>query len=680
MHEIIYHLSNNKSAVFLREMKMNRIEELCKILKDDIYSKALTQSELRDIAKELNGLISGGAIVLAQVNPHSGNVKANALKAFEWIKRAQMLNVDAVVFPEMYLIGYPIGDFIDRFPVIVEENIEWLNALAQCTDRVKVIIGFVEKNTEKTGKRYYNSVAVLSEGRVERVIRKSLLPNYAEFNDYRHFEPAEINSESRIVSLSGNKTAGIIVCEDGWNDSDFFETNLYEKDPVEVVVNEQSPDYLINCSSSITRAKKEQLKHNMLSFAAKKYKTPIVYVNQVGSGECLSFEGASRVYDENGELIARAKSYEEQFFIVNPLKKQGVIYPLPSGLEKTLTEQKAFSLDHEPDLERTYLTIVQSIRDYFGKSGFKRAVLGLSGGLDSTVCAVLLADALGAENVFGVSMPSKITSEASKNDAKELAGNLGINFTEIPIKDMFDTTRKVFDSVFSEVEKNWDCRFSESFTNDNIQARSRGMILWGIANEFQSCLPIATSDKSELYMGYATINGDMSGGYAPIADVCKTKLFALAKWMNKNRPEKNAIPQAVIEKKPGAELAINPKTNKPLLAEEALMPYEFLDEVIWRVENLQQSMGDMIDVMFKYEQAQLVTKEQKIQWLSKFFRRMSTSHYKWAIMPPSPIVDARSINKAEYKHPTIASKINYNKTSFEEKLAELKNKESVLAK
>ena len=642
----------------------------------DLAQKTLTEQEKIKLSKELKKLLPKGSIVLAQANPTSGDVKGNALKAMDWIKWAQKLDVSAIVFPELFLIGYPIGDFIDKFPVIVEENIEWLNALAlKVTGKTKVIIGFAEFNKNKQGKKYHNSIAVLSEGKIERIIRKSLLPNYAEFNDYRHFEPSEIDSKNRITKIN-NKNAGIIVCEDGWNDYDFFEKNLYAQDPVQTVVEEQHPDFLINCSSSVTRAKKEQLKHNMLSFAAKKHKTPIIYVNQVGSNDSLSFEGASRVYNADGELIAMAKSYQEQFFIVSPTKG-GKIYPLPKGLEKTLNSQKAFTLDHEPDLERTYLTIVQSIRDYFKKTGFKRAVLGLSGGLDSTVSAVLLADALGKENVFGISMPSKITSSESKNDAKELAKNLGINFTEISIKDMFDSTRSKFDEVFSEIEQKWDCRYKESFTNDNIQARSRALILWGVANEFGSCLPIATSDKSELYMGYATINGDMSGGFAPLADVSKTKLFALAKWMNKNREIKNAIPESIIAKRPGAELAINPKTGKPLLAEEALMPYEFLDEVIWRVENLQQSLGDMLEVEFLHEkhlkeQGEPLDKAVKLEWLQKFFRRMSTSLYKWTIMPPSPIVDARSINKAEYVQPIISAKINYHKTSFEEKLNLLK--------
>ncbi len=654
-----------------------KIYELSEKIDKDLLEGNLSEDEKKSIAQEIQELTANGKIVLAQANPTSGDVKGNALKAFEWIKWAQKIEADAIVFPELFLIGYPIGDFIDRFPIVVEENVEWLEALAKKTEsfpKTKVIMGFAEFNKNKTGKKYYNSMAVLSDGKIEKIIRKTLLPNYAEFNDYRHFESAPVNSENRIVTIVNDK-AGIIVCEDGWNDFEFFEKNLYEIDPVAVVA-EAKPDYILNCSASVTRAKKEQLKHNMLGFAAKKHKTPVVYVNQVGSGEALSFEGASRVYNSQGDLIFRAKSYEEQFFIVSPKASQGKIYPLPNGLEKTLNSQKEFSLDHEPDLERTYLTIVQSVKDYFKKTGFKRAVLGLSGGLDSTVNAVLLADALGAKNVFGVSMPSKITSSESKNDASILAKNLGINFTEISIKDMFDSTRKEFDVVFSAVQEKWDCRYKESFTNDNIQARSRALILWGIANEFESCLPIATSDKSELYMGYATINGDMSGGFAPIADVSKTKLFALAKWMNKNRPIKNAIPESIIAKRPGAELAINPKTGKPLLAEEALMPYEFLDEVIWRVENLQQTIADMMGAEFLYEKNQReigepLSEEQKLQWLQKFFRRMSTALYKWTIMPPSPIVDARSVNSSEYKQPIISSKINFHKTSFEEKLADL---------
>ncbi len=645
----------------------DKIKELIDLIDKDLQNSVYTPDERERTAKSYKKFLPENAIVLAQTNPVSGNVKYNALKALKWVNWANLLGVKAVIFPEMFLIGYPFCDFIERFPVVVEECNEWLKALKNFTTETKVIIGFAEFNREKFGKNYYNSAAVLSNGKIETVIRKSLLPTYAEFDDYRHFEPSPVNSKTRITEI-GNKRAGILICEDGWNDFEFFDRNLYSVDPAAVVVKEQKPDFLINCSASVTRAKKEQLKHNMLSFAARKHKTPIIYINQVGAGECLSFEGASRVYDGNGDLIARAKSYEEQFFIVDLDDKKGIIYPLPEGLDKTLNSQKAFSLDHKPDLERTYRTVVQSIRDYFKKTGFERAVLGLSGGLDSTICAVLLTDALGAGNVFGVSMPSKITSDESKNDAKKLARNLGINFIEIPIKDMFDVTHKKFDTLFRNMQKFWDCRYENSFTNDNIQARARAAILWGIANEFEKCIPIATSDKSEIYMGYATINGDMSGGFAPIADVTKTKLFALAEWMNENRELKHAIPKSVIEKHPGAELAINPETGKPLLAEEALMPYEFLDEIIWRVENLHQSINDMIDVKFLYEHTNPVKKDKKIEWLEKFFRRMSFAVYKWSILPPSPIVDARSINNREYRHPIIASGINYKKTTLSEKI------------
>ena len=192
------------------------------------------------------------------------------------------------------------------------------------------------------------------------------------------------------------------------------------------------------------------------------------------------------------------------------------------------------------------------------------------------------------------------------------------------------------------------------------------MLLWGISNEFGSCLPIATSDKSELYMGYATINGDMSGGFAPIADVTKTKLFALARWMNKNRDVKNAIPESIIAKRPGAELAINPKTGKPLLAEEALMPYEFLDEVIWRIENKHESYNEMLNSQFLYEKENNVELSQKIEWLDKFYRRMSTSLYKWSILPPSVLVDARSINKNDYRQPITSCHIDYKGLAEEE--------------
>lgn len=644
-------------------------------------------ADAKVIEKELKELLrpfKKGSIGLAQINPIAGNIEYNAKKVVKYITHAQNIGLDLVVFPELVLMGYPIEDTIDRHPIIVEENIKWLKEIAKITTSTTAIVGFVEprKYDHLTGKKYFNSVAVLQNGKISGIIRKSLLPTYSEFNDYRYIEPSPVVGSQKPETLGSfdensiencPKTNeinglkyGISICEDCWNNKEFFnDTTLYSIDPIEELAQE-NPDVFINCSASPTRAKKEQLKHNMLSFISKKYKTPIVYVNQVGAIDNSSFDGSSRVFDKNGKLLARAKSFTEQFLIVNPHQNLGKIYPLTKGLEKTLTEAKIYTLEYEPDLERTYKTIVQGIRDYFNKTGFKRAVLGLSGGLDSTVCAVLLADAIGAENVFGVSMPSKITSKESKTDAEKLANNLGINFTEAPIKDMVDTTNNCLQDLFKTVESKWNCRYKQSFTMDNIQARSRAIFLWGISNEFDRCLPIATSDKSELYMGYATINGDMSGGFAPIADVPKTKLFALARWLNKNRTVKDAIPEAIILKKPGAELAIDPKTGKPLIAEDALMPYEFLDEVIWRIENKKEHYYDMLESEFLYEKSNTVSKEQKIEWLNKFYRRMSTALYKWSILPPSVIVDSRSINKYDYKQPITSSGINYKGLSESE--------------
>ena len=527
----------------------------------------------QSIIDSIKNIVSdGGYIGMAQINPIAGNIEYNAKKIAKYIKYASKINLDLVVFPELALMGYPIEDTIDRHPVIVEENIKWLKGLAKITTSTTAIVGFVEpRKKDAEGKKYFNSAAILKNGKIEGIVRKSLLPNYSEFNDYRYIEP------SPIVGVQPAETLGIFdkddikpssklydkfgisICEDCWNNKEFFEKNLYEKDPIEELA-EENPKIFINCSASPTRAKKEQLKHNMLSFIAKKYKTPIVYVNQVGAIDNSSFDGSSRVFGANGELIARAKSFEEQFLIVNPEKNIGKIYPLTKGLDKSLTEQKVFTLEYESDLERTYKTLIQGIRDYFKKCGFKRAVLGLSGGLDSTVCAVLMADAIGRENVFGVSMPSHITSQESKSDAEKLAHNLGINFTEATIRPMIDTTTECLNELFETVGKKWNGRFETSFTPDNIQARSRAMFLWGISNEFASCIPIATSDKSELYMGYATINGDMSGGFAPIADVPKTKLFAFARWLNANREQKMQFLRQLYLKNRGQNLRL---TQRP---------------------------------------------------------------------------------------------------------------------
>lgn len=610
-----------------------------------------------------------GSIGIAQINTIAGAIELNAKKIVENIRKAEDLGLDLVIFPENTLLGFPLEDTISRHPFLVDENIKWLKEIARIATKITALVGFLEpiEYDYKQAKKYYSSIAILQNGEIKDVVRKSVIPEFSIFNDLKILEPAkEVGlTKSKLLIVNGTKYA-ITVGEDFLNNKEFFnDKTLYSIDPIAELAKE-NPDVFINCASIPTNAKNESMKQNILSFIAKKYSKPVVFVNQVGAVDKTSFDGTSRVFNKNGELLARAKSYEEDFLIVNPQENIGKINDIPCGLEKAAEDLVSFSLDYENDLERTYKIAIQGIRDYFGKNGFKRAVIGLSGGLDSTVCAVLLADALGSENIFGVSMPSKITSSESKTDAELLANNLGINFTEAPIKDMVTTTNSCLQDLFKKVEGNWDNRYKQSFTMDNIQARSRAMFLWGISNEFGSCLPIATSDKSELYMGYATINGDMSGGYAPIADITKTKLFALARWLNKNREVKNAIPESIILKRPGAELAIDPKTGKPLCAEDALMPYEFLDEVIWRIENRHEHYFDMLDSEFVYEKKNNISKEQKTEWLEKFFRRMGTGLYKWHILPPSVVIDSKNINKYDYRQPITSSRINYKGTSVEE--------------
>ena len=295
--------------------------------------------------------------------------------------------------------------------------------------------------------------------------------------------------------------------------------------------------------------------------------------------------------------------------------------------------QSDFSIEYK-DQKEVYEQLIHHLRNFFAKCGFKKAVLGLSGGLDSTICAVLLADALGAENVVGISLPSKLTPDTSNSDAKELAGNLGINYQIVPIAPIVDQFNAQLNNAFSNLDKDFS-KAGNSFTQDNLQARSRATILYAVSNQYESMLPIATSDKSEIYMGYGTLNGDLSGVIAPLADVCKTELFSLGYWMNENRQSKNGIPVSILKKRPSAELAIDPATNKLLCAEDALMPYEFIDEIIWLIENKKLTQDEILNVSLTYTKKYNIVKAQQNEWIAKFFHRMRTQHFKLALLPPA---------------------------------------------
>lgn len=584
-------------------------------------------------------------IVLAQIDTIAGNIKINAEKIINCIEKAKENNADLIIFPELALMGYPFGDIFIRHKSIIERQLKALDEIAAKTENITALVGFAEPTKDANKKPFYNSVAVLQNGKIINIVRKRLLPNYSEFNDYRYFEPSDCVSQ--ILELNGERY-GILVCEDSFNDKSFFkEECIYDVDPVAELM-KQNPTTLINCSCSPSRTGKEYIKNALFSSIARKYGVNYIYVNQAGYADNLSFDGTSRIYNKNGELALRAKSFEEDFVITDNLT--GIINELPVGMQKKVEVQN-FNLDYTSDLDRTYKSIVFGIQEYFRKNGFKKAVLGLSGGLDSSICAVLLADALGKENVWGISMPSRITSSESKNDAKILAENLGIHFFEVPLAEGIDAVKSMLNFAFSNVDTE---KYEKSTTIENLQARLRATILWSVSNEHKQMLPIATSDKSEAYIGYATVNGDMSGGFAPIADVTKTKLFALGDFLNKNREQKNAIPQAILEKPPGAELKINPKTGKTVCAEEENMPYEFLDEIIWFVENCGYGFEDLMEHKFFYETKNCLTTEQKEEWIRKYFWKSKCAIYKWHIIPPSVVVDMHSINSVEYRQPIIS--------------------------
>jgi NAD+ synthase (glutamine-hydrolysing) len=645
--------------------------------------------------KTLLGEQGQGNMVLAQINPVAGDVKGNSEQVKKYARLAEAIGADAVVFPELTLLGYPIRDVIQRTD-LVKRNVQKLLELAKESKNTRLLVGFAEPRQafpgeKRIGRSYYNSVAVLANGRIESITRKSLLPTYGEFNDWRQFEPAPFagsiplnrpvsdadlrditpllnditaaehqilqspKPQGALVNLGGYQ-AGLSICEDNWNNQQFFQTPLYPADPVEQLAHTPGNAVQINVSASPSRANKDALKHDMFGFVSKAHQIPLVDVNQVGAIDEHSYNGASCMYDKQGQLVARAKSFESQFLVVNPLRGEGKIYNLPGQIRAPLPVEKKFSLHYsDAELARTYFSIVQGIRDYFRKTGHEKAVLGLSGGLDSSVVATLLVDALGEKNVIGLRLPAKVTSQASNDDAKKLASRLGIKVYTIPIMPVVEVVWKLLSRVKRFIDRSWSPTPPEKDTTyGNIQARVRAVFIWGIANLFRKAMPIATSDKTELYMGYATVNGDMSGGLTPVGDVTKTKLFALADWMNRNRSRKNAIPAAVLAKRPGAELEEAPNSAKTIAAEEDNMPYPFADEIIWRMENLGQSPDEMMQEPFEYENNQAISRETKQGWIDKFYRKMQAAVFKWWLIAPIIITDARDITKTAYGHPITA--------------------------
>jgi len=475
-------------------------------------------------------------IAISQINPIIGDIKGNTDKILSYISKAKKEDCELIIFPELSILGYPPRDLLLRNDLLkkVDEIIKE-KILPESKD-IGILLG---APLCKDG-RIYNSALLFYHEKIFGYQHKTLLPSYDVFDETRYFKPA--NYRHPIIFKGVN--LGITVCEDIWNDKDYWNRKIYEIDPLEELIS-QGAEIIINISASPYYYGKIKLRLDMLSYIAQKYKRPIVYVNQVGGNDELIFDGSSLVITEDGKIAWRGKSFEEDFGIVD---------------FENLSFVKDINFIKE-DIEFIYKALVLGIKDYFSKLGFKKAVVGLSGGIDSSVTAVLAVSALGPENVLGVSMPSRYSSEGSIKDAEKLAKNLGIDFRIIPIEMIFKSYLETFNPNGNPIM---------DLAEENLQARIRGNILMFISNR-EGYLVLTTGNKSELAVGYCTLYGDMAGGLAVIGDIPKMMVYELAKFINR---EREIIPQSVLTKVPSAELRPNQKD------EDSLPPYIILDQIL----------------------------------------------------------------------------------------------------
>lgn len=478
-------------------------------------------------------------IALLQINPIVGDLDGNATKIKGFARKAK--GADLIVTSELALLGYPPRDLLLR-PDFIQRAWQVLQKLAKDTKFLPpILVGTATFNKDKKGRPLFNCSAFLKNGEIKEIFPKSLLPTYDVFDEDRYFEPSD---SPQILTLKGKKI-GISICEDLWNDRDFWQKPRYHFDPIEKLAKEKV-QLIINLSSSPFTVDKQKLRESMISASAKKYKVPIIYVNQVGANDDLIFDGASSVVNSKGDLIARAKAFGEKILTVDldSIGVQPLISNYPNGEESIF---KALSL---------------GLGDYMRKCGFSKVLIGLSGGIDSSIVATIATHALGAKNVTGVLMPSPFTSKSSITDAQNLAKNLNIKTIRINIKPLMQLYDKSLASAFTGYKKD--------VTEENIQSRIRGNLLMALSNKYKA-LVLSTGNKSELTVGYTTLYGDLTGGLAVIGDLSKTQVYKLAKWLNRT---KELIPKSIIEKAPSAEL--KPNQND----QDSLPPYDVLDKIL----------------------------------------------------------------------------------------------------
>ena len=478
-------------------------------------------------------------IALGQINPTVGDFSGNAKKIIEFSQRAKAAGAGLILFPELSVCGYPPRDLVER-PTFVAKNRESLDRIAIETKGISVICGLVTPADAEAGKSVMNSAALLQDGKQVFLQSKMLLPTYDVFDESRNFAPARSQS---LFNFCGNRMA-LTICEDAWNDKHFWRKRLYGMDPVEELVREGG-NFVLNISASPFWLGKRDLRRDMLSTIARTDSVPVVFVNQVGGNDSLLFDGSSLVLNREGQVIAQGKSFEEDIVYFDSVSLQGEMHEQIEGEEAS-----------------AYSALVLGTRDYVRKCGFNKVILGLSGGIDSALTAVIAADAMGAENVIGVGMPGPYSSQGSIDDARALAANLGIRFELLPISEICKSYLHTLKDVFAGLKPD--------VTEENIQARARGSLLMSLSNKLNGIV-LSTGNKSEIAVGYCTLYGDMVGGLAVISDVPKTMVYRISHYVNSRHA---VIPQASLDKPPSAELRPDQKDS------DTLPPYDVLDAIL----------------------------------------------------------------------------------------------------
>jgi len=478
-------------------------------------------------------------IALGQINPTVGDFQGNRRKIVDNAHRARQAGAGLILFPELSICGYPPRDLVER-PSFVAHNRDSMEQIAAETQGIAVICGLVTPAQAETGKSVMNSAALLKDGKLAFLQSKMLLPTYDVFDEMRNFAPAT----SQTTFPFCGKQMALTICEDAWNDKRFWNRQLYTIDPVETLIH-AGGNFLLNISASPFWMGKREFRRDMLASIARAQKVPVAMVNQVGGNDSLIFDGSSLVLNPRGEVIAQGKSFEEDLVYFDSDKLTGEVHDQIAGGEASV-----------------YAALVLGTRDYVHKCGFQKVIVGLSGGIDSALTAVIAADAVGRENVIGVGMPGPFSSQGSIDDARSLAKALGIRFEILPISEIFESYQRTLKHVFA------GCKEDE--TEENIQSRARGTMLMALSNKF-GAIVLSTGNKSELGVGYCTLYGDMVGGLAVISDVPKTLVYRLSRYVNSRRA---VIPQASLEKPPSAELRPDQKDS------DSLPPYEMLDAVL----------------------------------------------------------------------------------------------------